>query len=391
MLDRSGRQLTLLRTLVLAAGLGCRDSSIAPVERYEQVLWRVASGPPTDGTPHDPVANGDRSMIYFVTPDYRLKKIRGSDGQVMFDVPVGAPIRTFPQWNSVLSADVVAVAKVDVMSFDTTSGAPRWSYVPADGEETGYSPLVANDSTVFAAGRGRVHAIDARTGSARWIADLSGSAANPGAFNPSLLGDELYVCTKDFDAPPPTRGTLWSLDATTGTIRWSYRFEPELPEQSASCYGSAAFWQGLVIQPQEDGRVFAFHRSDGEIMWIAPRVHDVARSLGDRRWASVAGNTLLVTSVANRGMIVGHDAATGRERWRATDNGGSLYPPAIDDGTAFVDHGWIFASYELATGKLRWQTPKNTLEAATVFKGRPIIAADRIFVAGRDASYALRR
>ncbi|MEX2152608.1 MAG: PQQ-binding-like beta-propeller repeat protein [Gemmatimonadaceae bacterium] len=381
--------LMLFLSVILVAA-SCREGT-GPGTPEDFILWSVPSGSPTDGTPHDPAANADRSMVYFVAPDYRLKKIDGMNGQVVWESQAGSVSATFPQWNAVLSGHVVAIAKVDVLAFDTTTGLPRWTYVAPDGEATGYSPLVANDSTVFAAGRtARIHAIDASAGSARWVADLRESQPDIGALNPTYYDNILYVCTLNF-LTLPSRGTLWALDAQTGSVKWTFRFQPELPTQGSACYGSAAIWQDLVIQPQEDGRVLAFDRRTGVLRWTAPRVHDVSQSLGDRRWAAVGGNHLLVTSQANRGMIVAYDPATGAERWRDTQHGGSLYPPVLDESTAYVDHGWIFASYDLMSGKVRWQTPQSVREPATVFKGRPIIVSDRIYVAGRNGSYGLRR
>ena len=63
----------------------------------------------------------------------------------------------------------------------------------------------------------------------------------------------------------------------------------------------------------------------------------------------------------------------------------------MDATTAYIDHGWIFAAYDSFTGTIRWQTPASLSDPETVFKGTAIISNDRIFVAGRDGSYALRR
>jgi hypothetical protein len=56
-----------------------------------------------------------------------------------------------------------------------------------------------------------------------------------------------------------------------------------------------------------------------------------------------------------------------------------------------MSHGWVFASYDLATGAIRWATPRDFNGPATDYKGTPIIAGDRIYVAGLSASYALHR
>ena len=351
-------------------------------------MWRVPSA--YGEMAHDPAANANGTMVYFLTADYRLRKIRGTDGHVVWDVPVGAPRRTPPGWNAVLSGGSVIVTKVDLFAFDTTTGAERWSYVAPDLDETGYWPVVVDDSTVYATTpMTRVYAIDARTGVARWIVDLSEGTEDNGAMPPVLADSTLYVCTRTVAYPPA--GVLWAIDARTGGVRWRHAFTPELPQQPPTCYGHAAIWRDLVIQPQGDGRVFAFDRATGAVRWIAPRVHDVGISISDNRYPAAGESGLLVTSGANEGMIVAYEPATGLERWRYRPNGGSLYPPVIEGNTAYVDHGWFFASYDMRTGAVRWQVPQSIRQPSTTLKGRPVVAGDRIFVAGRDGSYALTR
>lgn len=330
-------------------------------------------------------------MVYFGTTGNRLKKIRGSDGRVMWDV--AGPGLSLTGLNSVVSGGHVVVPWVDLFAFDTATGSQKWTYVAPDLNESGYSPVVADDSTVYAAGRiAFIYAIDSRTGIARWILDLrEGLGDELGALDPSLADGTLYLCTNRMTAPLPLTGTLWAIDASNGVVIWRHEFTPELPQQGARCFGNAAVWQDLVIQPQEDGRVFAFDRATGTVRWIAPRVHDVARSLGDIPFAAAGTSVVLVTSQADRGGIYAYEAATGKELWRRTDITGSLLPPTVDGDVAYVDHNWIFASYELSTGKVRWQTPQSWQQPATPLVGRPVIAGDRIYVAGRDGSYALKR
>lgn len=383
----------MLTLMVLLGVSACRlndGPSTGPGSPGDLVIWKVPSDN-TGGDPLMPAANADRSMVYFATSDSRLKKIRGSDGHVIWDVSVSGPGDARLGLNSVVSGGHVVVTKIDLLAFDTTTGAARWKYIAPDLNESGYSTIVADDSTVYAAGRiAHIYAIDSRTGTARWILDLTeGLGDTMGALNPSLADGTVYVCTRRLEAP--LRGTLWAIDASNGVVRWRYQFTPELPQQGSRCFGNTAVWRDLVIQPQEDGRVFAFDRATGEVRWIAPRVHDVSLSLGDLPYAAAGTSVVLVTSQADVGGIYAYDAATGKELWRRTDIGGSLLPPTIDGDIAYVDHGWIYASYELPTGKVRWQTPGSVSQPGTFLKGRPVIAQDRIFLGGWDGSYALKR
>lgn len=386
--QRRGGFLELTTLAAIVVSLSC-DMGV-PYPEGSRVLWKVPSA--TLGTPYDPVANSDRSMVYFATTDHRIKKLRASDGAILWDVTAGGPITVFPRLNTVLSADIVAISKVDIFAFDTIGGAFRWAFRGDGDDQTGNSPLVADDSTIFSAGRsGRVYAVNGKIGTKRWVQNLrQDSPDDIAAFNPKISGDLLYVCTQNFSANP-AQGKFWALDASTGAIRWSRSLAAELAGIGATCFGSPAVWQDLVIQPQSDGRVFAFDKLTGAVRWTAPAVHNKAVSQQTQRWAAVGGNALIVTNTAVPGMVVGYDPATGQERWRRTGNGDSLFPPAMDATTAYIDHGWIFAAYDSFTGTIRWQTPASLSDPETVFKGTAIISNDRIFVAGRDGSYALRR
>lgn len=366
-----------------------------------RVLWRVGSAASSNSTPHDPTANADQSMIYFVTTDYRLKKVRAADGVVVWDVDAGPTAATAPSWNVVLSGGHAVVEKVDLFAFDTVTGQRRWSFVAPGGDQTGYSAIVANDSTVFAGSlRGRMYAIDSRVGTSRWTVDLTGGRTDVIALFPVLAGETVYVCTNA--TATPFGGTLWALDARGGAVRWSYTFTPELPQQYATCYGDPAIWNDLVIQPQSDGRVFAFDADDGAVRWTAPRVHQLPTQSGpggtwvgswtDERWAEAFGDHLVVTGKSGRGMVVAYDPATGAERWRNEEIAGvHLSHPAMDAGALYLGYGSLYAAFDLQTGRLRWRTPRSDTDAPTMLQGKPVVGADRIFVAGRDGSYALRK
>jgi outer membrane protein assembly factor BamB len=390
--------------LLAIVGLsGCRDPfGGSGVGGDPKVLWRVpSSGAAGDETPHEPAANADRTMVYFVTTDYRLKKVRAADGIVVWDVDAGPAFGTPPNWNVVLSGGNAIMEKVDLFAYDTTTGEPRWSYTGPGGDQTGYTALVSDDSTVFAASQGgRAYAIDARTGTARWITDLRQGQTNVGALFPVLANGLLYVCTHNTGTD--LRGTLWALDAGNGSVRWSYTFQPELPQQYSICRGDPAIWQDVVIEPQSDGRVFAFDTATGAVRWVAPRVHQLPSQTGpfgswtgswtDTRWAAAYGDNLIVTSKVTPGMVVSLDPATGAERWRSTAIfGAHLSHPALDASTLYLSYGWFYVAFDLATGRIKWRTPKSDYDPATMLQGKPVIAQDRIFVGGRDGSYAVAK
>lgn len=384
---------------VLAAGAAGCVSDFGPhgVPGSADVLWRVASGA-RDGTfPMEPVANAAGDRVYFPGADYHLRKLAALDGAVQWDVDLGPAILA-TGWNAVLSRDVVAIPKIDVFAFDTTTGNPRWSF-QLPGDEIGYSAIAADNASIYAASRlGRVVALDAATGTPVWTTDVNGGLADRGALNPTLDGDLLVVCTRNTQTSP-LRGTIWALESATGRERWHYDFQPERADQPSSCFGGAAFTPGgLVVQPQADGRVFAFDRLSGAVRWTSPRVHVLPAtpgdpgSLGDQRWISANGDALVVTSTT--GIIVSLDPVSGATRWRVQPYEGSIWQrPSIGGGLVCVSYGAYYVALDLTTGTLRWQDVgmQRDVGGATQLSTRAIIAADRMFIGGRDASYAIRR
>lgn len=111
------------------------------------------------------------------------------------------------------------------------------------------------------------------------------------------------------------------------------------------------------------------------------------------RWPVVFGDNLVVTS-STSGVLVLLDPSTGAERWRNTDFLEAAYWPALDDRNVYVPYGSIFAAFDASTGHLQWKDEGPVIDGlrrGTPFQGRPVIAGDRLYVGGRDGSYALKR
>jgi outer membrane protein assembly factor BamB len=91
-------------------------------------------------------------------------------------------------------------------------------------------------------------------------------------------------------------------------------------------------------------------------------------------------------------MLVSYDPATGEERWRNEDIAGApLSHPVLDETTAYLGYGSLYAAFDLATGRVRWRTPRGDFDPPSPLQGKPVISLDRIFLAGRDGSYAVTK
>lgn len=206
-------------------------------------------------------------------------------------------------------------------------------------------------------------------------------------FPPVVGGGRLYETTID--------GILYSIDANSGRVLWSYR--------SGRCgWASPALDGGLVFETfignaecrstYSDGQVVAFDARTGRRLWLrtigptesSPLVQDGTVYLGDwdgRIWALAArtGRTRWVRrldgavkgSVASSGgrlfigtyggEVVSLDAHTGAVAWASGGHGRFYSSPAVAYGRVFIGStdGGVYA-FGAATGDLLWSHPTGS-------------------------------
>jgi outer membrane protein assembly factor BamB len=273
--------------------------------------------------------------------------------------------------------------------------APRWTY------STGgpVSCLAAGDGVVYAAGAGAVaHAVDVRTGQARWTYSLRGGGSR---HTPAVVDGTVYL---DDD-----RLTVYALD-TTGALRWEA--DGRLIAASAGIVVTST--TGDTSRDQATG----YDAATGEVRWNSPigssfaldnpgatsdgRVHvgleNALRTLdaatGETLWeqpfpdlatVTAGGTTVYGTGGVATGdsVLVAYDAATGRERWRRAveDRYGEI---AVHDATVYVDggHGVGLSALAAETGEPRWELGRGTPYTRAMYGTAPVVAGDTCYIGG---------
>jgi outer membrane protein assembly factor BamB len=208
----------------------------------------------------------------------------------------------------------------------------------------------------------------------KWKVPLAGA----GVSSPIVVGDKVFVTSysgygldrRNPGDPSDLKRHLQCLDRATGKVLWDKSVQAVLPEDPYS--GAGVPEHGYASHtPVSDGkRVFAFfgksgvhaYDLDGEEIWHT----NVGKGSDPRRWGSSSSpilyeNTVIVAAGPESGAIVGLDAATGKELWRA--EGGSLgntwgtpITVPIDDERTDVVIGTPDEIWGLnpANGKLKW-------------------------------------
>ncbi|TWF82432.1 serine/threonine protein kinase [Pseudonocardia hierapolitana] len=280
----------------------------------------------------------------------------------------------------------------------TRTATPRWTY-PTGGPLT---CMVAGDGVVHAAGADAVaHAIDVRTGQARWTYSLRGGGSS---HPPAVVDGAVYI---DDD-----RMTVYALDAT-GALRWEERGRliaagagtvlaatTEDARNHVTGYDAAtgrvrwksvvdgAPWEGFALDTPgaaADGRAHvglkhALRTLDavtGTTLWEQP--------LPDLDTVTVAGPIVYGTggSPTAHSTLVAFDAATGRELWRRTveDRYGRI---AVHDDTVYVDggNGVGLSALDAQTGEPRWELGRGTSYSRAMYGTAPVVAGDTCYIGG---------
>ncbi|MEU1728967.1 PQQ-binding-like beta-propeller repeat protein [Nonomuraea sp. NPDC005692] len=280
----------------------------------------------------------------------------------------------------------------------------RWSF-PADGRLQG-APTVRGD-TVYAAGGGRVYAVDAFSGHPRWSRAISDHVSGPLRF----AGDLVY-------AQDPF--ALYALDTRTGRPRWRYQSQ-ELGNHFRATRGRIIVCAGdetVALDAATGRRLWRFRTADGcdrsrfersgDIVYVtgSATVYALDVFTGHLRWSvrpgaddradiQVASAGKVVYVAGADGRIRALDAATGAQRW-STRFGGALVSALLPSGAAVyvstADHE--VHALDARTGRKRWTAPIGDADpdlGLTVGQGRLYVVTSVGIVSALDAATGSER
>lgn len=241
---------------------------------------------------------------------------------------------------------------------DPTNGVKiRWQF--AAGGDVLSSPAVV-ESVVYVGtsvleGDGTLYALDAATGTERWR-----FATGERIGSPAVADGAVYVGGKD--------GNLYALDGATGTERWRLYIGDYIVISSP---------------PVVDGIVYV--GSASPMSNVEDNVYAVDAETAAERWrfATVGGFTSpavadgVVYVGGNDGNVYALDAATGAERWRfAIGDFVVISSPPVVDGVVYVGSGDgnVYA-LEAAKPQLENGTTAEIAEDGTDLRGGPAESA----------------
>ncbi len=372
---RPWRRIASIMLLSIAA-LTCNGST--EPGHGGRVIWQVS------GTSWSITPSHDSSRVFFGTMDHRLVALDRETGEQLWEASTGVgPGGTTAGHNTIVRGDLIVLGDVNIYAFDRTTGEPRWTFQAGDLDATGGKRLDADSNNIYATSfTGRVYAIDARSGTIRWVTQLPGGTERTSAGDPTVYDGVVYVGT--WHETHPLTGGVAALDASTGQILWIHNFDARNPELDSYCTSHPVVTESLVIASAADGRIYGLDRTTGEARWIAPAVDGY--TYNDLRWLALSGTTVIATSMS--GSAMGFDAETGNPLWTTHVHGASLLGDiSADNGLVVISLGEVVA-LDAESGTILWRTGEGKQGGG--YWSQPAIDGPRVYASRKDGFVALR-
>ena len=192
-------------------------------------------------------------------------------------------------------------------------------------------------------------------------------------FPPVVTGGRLFIATFD--------GRMYAIDARTGLARWRF-------DTHRCAWASPAIAGPLVVEtfightcgadvPGRDGEVIAFSRRNGAIRW--------RRTIGPTESSPlVAGDLVYVADWSGR--VLALNARTGRTRWAFRAGGAIKGSPTLAGNRLYIGSydGHVYA-IGARNGRLVWRASgQPRLGRAGSFYSTPAAAYDRVYIGSTD-------
>jgi len=224
------------------------------------------------------------------------------------------------------------------------------------------SPAVGEGMVYFGNQRGRVYALDSKTGEERWKFETGA----PVRSSPAVVNGTVYFGCHDKN--------IYALDAWSGEKKWAYptgglvRSSPAVWEKEEY---HEVYSRWLLVGSQ-DGFLYALEPSKGELKWRFQTGGPVFSS------PAVSADTVFFGSLD--GNVYAVDIGTGKEKWRFKTGYWVTAAPAVLDGTVYIPSwdGNLYA-LEAATGKKRWDFAMPEVTGRSI-SASPAVTKDLVYI-----------
>lgn len=321
-------------------------------------------------------ADVGKASDYFLAPVHVEGKVyaAAADGKVFaFDAASGKAL-----WSVSVDADIsagvgadgstVAVASANgtLFAFDAGTGKQRWK--ASLSTEVLSAPAVGSGVVIVRSMDNKIAAYDVETGNRRWVVQRTAPALVLRAAPGIVISDgTAYVALP--------AGRLLALSAATGVARWDApvaepRGATEL-ERVADVSGTPALLGREICAAAYQGRIACIDAVNGGVRWAREFSADVGPAI-DQRY---------VFGADERGTVAGFSRDTGGSLWRSTSLSGRRLSAPVSYGRAVVvgdKEGYLhFLSREEGALLAR-------ISVGSQVRATPIVAGANLIVQTRD-------
>lgn len=305
--------------------------------------------------------------------------------QVLWDTSVVA--REIESTPVVVGGRVYILTMDGMFALNEANGSIVWRNLKIGGLST---PAFYNGSLLVDGLDGRVHLVDAGTGSEIWNVTIDPHPSFSGiTSSPKLLFDTAYLGTFNESGGP---GDVVALGAVNGSILWRHT-APASVSFSSPAVAQATVYVGIIgryntttqITYDPPYGVLALDASSGAERWFATLNASVAAS------PVYAGGSLYVA--AKDGTVYALNASTGHPMWTAAVQAG-VSSPAYHDGLLYVAGGSSsfggsgrVSAVDAATGTTVWTfAPNGVVQSSVTYADGQVVFATN---AANGTIYAL--
>jgi outer membrane protein assembly factor BamB len=269
-------------------------------------------------------------------------------------------------------------AEGKISCFDAETGKKIWDKdtTPKESDNPAIGGGLAVDGeTLYATtGFGEVHALETKTGEAKWKKAL----LKPLRAAPTVADNRVYAVSIDND--------LHALDAEKGEILWH---QSGISESAALMGASSPAVQGdIVVVAYNSGEIYGLRAQNGRVSWnyslAAPAQVGALPAIADIRGLPVIDQGRIF-AISHSGRIAAVDQRTGDRVWE-TDIGGIDTPVVSGDAVFVYGADGQLIALTRDTGRVMWvaslpqfEDPKDKSSDRVVWSG-PILAGGNLWM-----------
>ena len=249
----------------------------------------------------------------------------------------------------------------------------QWRGVNRDGKVTGFN-MPKNLSTAL---------------TSKWKITVGAGDATP-----ALVGDRLYVCTRQ-----DSEEVTMCLDAGNGKALWQDRYTAQAVTGAAARHpgprSSPAVSDGKMVTLGVGGILSCLDAATGKVIWRKDEFSGlVPRFFTGMSPIIVDGMVIAHFGEQDNGTIIAYDLVTGAEKWTWTGDGPAYSSPVLMtvDGTkqVIVQTEKNLMGIALIDGKFLWQVPTPT-QRRFYNSATPLINGQTIIYTGQgDGTRAIK-